>query len=173
MLWKDIPDRTCLWCADVKDTLSHWVILRCFSRCNFHKQVGARTKCLWDAFHLHPSLLQKSAKTNCLWDVSHSLQFGHSTEEQLHTKQHTVSEMRQPHEHAAAIAHPQPLRSFHSASATQGCKTLSKKTDARNIDKQQQTTLKWVCPNAATLPKMLNISMAFHGISRRSNIFCA
>jgi len=68
-------------------------------------------------------------------------QFGHSTKEQLPTK-HTVSEMRPPLEHAAAIAHPQPLRTFHSASATQGCKTLTKKAGARNIDKQQQTTLK-------------------------------
>ena len=36
-------------------------------------------------------------------------------------KNRIVSEMRPPHEHAAAIADPQPLRSFHNASATQGC----------------------------------------------------
>ena len=55
MLWVDIPQRTWLWCADVKDTLrcKNKVLVRCFP----------------------PSfeLLQKSAKPNCLWDVSQSL----------------------------------------------------------------------------------------------------
>ena len=42
----------------------------------------------------------------------------------------------------AHSSHPSTaLRSFHSASAPQGCKTLTKK-DARNIDKQQHTSPK-------------------------------
>jgi hypothetical protein len=63
---------------------------------------------------------------------------------------------------ARPMSKQQPLRSFCVASATQGCKTLTK-TDARKIDKKQHKTLKYVYPNAAHLSADAEY---VHGISR-------
>ena len=85
---------------------THWVILKCFLRSNFHK-VQEQSAC--EMLSTSNRACEKSVKPNCLWDVSHSLA---TAPKRKHTKKHTVSEMRPPHERAAAIAHPQPLRSF-------------------------------------------------------------
>ena len=91
-------------------------ILRCCSRCNFHKQVQEQSAC-----EMLSTFIRAAANKCKTKDVSHSLATAPTSK---YNKDHTVSEMRRPHENAAAIAHQQPLKSFHSASATQGCKTL-------------------------------------------------
>ena len=116
-----IEYRTCLWCGCKKPD---WVILRCFSRSNFHTQVQEQIAC-----GMHSTFIQTAAgKGKTKLPVRCFPQPDQSSKVQRHTK--SIPSVRCVHH--MSTQQLQPLRSFHSASATQGCKTLSK-TDAINF----------------------------------------